>query len=69
MINSAYRFGPVRITYGDAVDLSPFYGRRITGELLHEVTDLLMSRLAELGGISPAVSEPEPDVVRIPSAG
>lgn len=40
-----------RVTYGEPIDLSEYYGRRSTPELLAEVTDLLMSRLASLGGV------------------
>ena len=72
MVNSAYKFTRVRISYGDKVDLSAYYGRRLSGELLHEVTNLLMSRLAQLGGLAPlpdATREPEPDVVKMPHAG
>lgn len=42
----------VRVTYGDPVDLAPYYDRKKTQPLLKEVTDLLMTRLAELGGIT-----------------
>jgi 1-acyl-sn-glycerol-3-phosphate acyltransferase len=41
----------VRVIYGDPVDLSAYYERKKTQALLKEVTDLLMIRLAELGGI------------------
>lgn len=41
----------VSVTYGEPIDLSEFHGRRTTPELLAEVTDLLMSRLGELGGV------------------
>lgn len=47
----------VRVVYGEPIDLSEFYGRRKSQELLREVTDLLMQRLAELGGVNAA--EPE----------
>ena len=72
MVNSAYKFRHVRISYGDAVDLSAYHGRRISGELLHEVTDLLMSRIAQLGVIPyvpAAAKDSEPDIVKMPSAG
>jgi 1-acyl-sn-glycerol-3-phosphate acyltransferase len=51
MIATLYAFGQVRITFGDPVDLTAYYGRRTSNELLQEVTDLLMGRLAALGGI------------------
>jgi 1-acyl-sn-glycerol-3-phosphate acyltransferase len=42
----------VRVIYGDPIDLSGYEGQRKSHELLAEVTDLLMRRLAELGGVS-----------------
>ena len=42
----------VRVVYGDPVDLSAYYEQKKTQALLKEVTDLLMVRLAELGGIA-----------------
>ncbi len=41
----------VRVTYGERVDLSEWYGRKATQDVLVEVTNLMMSRLAELGGV------------------
>jgi 1-acyl-sn-glycerol-3-phosphate acyltransferase len=41
----------VRVTYGEPIDLSEFHGQKTTPELLNEVTDLIMSRLAETGGV------------------
>lgn len=41
----------VRITYGEPIDLSEFYGQRLNQERLAEVTNLLMGKLAELGGV------------------
>jgi len=38
-------------TFGDPIDLSAYYGRRINQALLDEVTAVLMSRLARLGGV------------------
>ncbi|NOX53435.1 MAG: 1-acyl-sn-glycerol-3-phosphate acyltransferase [Planctomycetes bacterium] len=46
-----YTFSRVRVSYGEPVDLSAYYGRRKNHELLREVTDLLMQRLAETGGL------------------
>ena len=51
MIEPFYKFCRVRVSYGDPIDLSRYYGSRKTSELLREVTDLLMARLAELGGM------------------
>ena len=41
----------VRVTYGDPIDLTAYFERKTSPELLAEVTNLLMSRLAELGGV------------------
>lgn len=41
----------VRVTYGDPIDLSEFYGQKTTPELLTRVTDLIMYRLAKTGGV------------------
>ncbi|MGQ0637570.1 MAG: lysophospholipid acyltransferase family protein [Planctomycetaceae bacterium] len=60
MVNPFWHFTRVRIRYGDSIDLSSWYGRKLTPELLQEVTDLLMRRLAELGGV-PTAGCPAPD--------
>ncbi len=41
----------VRVSYGPPIDLSEYFGRRNSQELLIEVSNLLMSRLAEVGGV------------------
>ncbi|MFP6770224.1 MAG: lysophospholipid acyltransferase family protein [Planctomycetaceae bacterium] len=41
----------VRVSYGDPIDLSMFYGQRSSRELLSEVTKVLMAGLADLGGV------------------
>ncbi|MGE5195276.1 MAG: lysophospholipid acyltransferase family protein [Deltaproteobacteria bacterium] len=74
MVSPFYTFTRVRISYGDRVDLSAYYGRRLTAELLQEVTDLLMSRLGALGGLGPALDvrpddEPPATVLRMSNAG
>lgn len=51
MVTPFMTFCRVRVTYGEPVDLSAYYGRRINTELLEQITDLLMRRLAELGGV------------------
>jgi len=38
----------VRVIYGDAIDLSAYYGRPLTRRMLREVTALLMQRIDEL---------------------
>jgi 1-acyl-sn-glycerol-3-phosphate acyltransferase len=51
MVEPFYTFSRVRVSYGEAVDLSGYYGRRKTDDLLQEVTRRLMSQLERLGGI------------------
>ncbi len=41
----------VRVTYGEPVDLSEYSGRRLSQDTLVEVTNLLMAKLAEAGGV------------------
>lgn len=60
MVEPFLKLARVRVTYGDAIDLSAYQGRRTSQELLKQVTDLLMQRLAELGGIAcPGPDTPE----------
>lgn len=61
MVDPFFKFSRVRVIFGDAIDLSQYYGRRRTPELLQEVTDLLMARLGALGGISAVQSLPMRD--------
>jgi 1-acyl-sn-glycerol-3-phosphate acyltransferase len=51
----------VRVTYGEQVDLSEYSGRRLSQDTLVEVTNLLMAKLASLGGVEfrPAVHDVE----------
>jgi 1-acyl-sn-glycerol-3-phosphate acyltransferase len=65
MVAAATTFTRVRVNYGDPVDLSAYYGRRTSPELLQEVTDLLMGRLAALGGLE----APDTPSLRLSSAG
>ena len=51
MITPFLTRGRVRVIYGDPIDLSEFYSQRPKGEVLEQVTELMMSRLAELGGV------------------
>ncbi|MEY4187015.1 MAG: 1-acyl-sn-glycerol-3-phosphate acyltransferase [Planctomycetota bacterium] len=46
-----FRRARVRLIYGQPLDLSAWRGRRSSPELLAEVTDHIMSSLAQLGGI------------------
>lgn len=63
----------VRVTYGEPIDLSEFHKQKTTPELLNEVTDLIMSRLAETGGVdyTPVGMEDEEGADRrvVPNAG
>lgn len=51
MVTPFVTFCRVRVTFGEAVDLSAYYGRRINTALLEEITDKLMQKLAELGDV------------------
>lgn len=56
MLASFYRFSRARVDFGEPIDLSEFYGRRINQDLLQEVTARLMVELGALGGLSPQQS-------------
>jgi len=45
---------PVRIDYGPPVDLSAYQGVRVTPAILSDVSQMLMQKLAETGGVRPA---------------
>jgi 1-acyl-sn-glycerol-3-phosphate acyltransferase len=60
MVAPFVKFCRSHVTYGEPVDLSAYYGRRISQPLLDEVTHLLMSRLAQLGGFDYAPTCEEP---------
>lgn len=51
MVEPFVTFCRVDVSFGDPVDLTDYYGRRINQPLLDEVTELLMTRLASLGGV------------------
>lgn len=51
----------VRVTYGDRVDLSEYSGRRLSQDTLVEVTNLLMAKLASLGGVEFQLAVPDAD--------
>jgi len=42
------------VTYGEPIDLSDYYDHKPTPAILDEVTDILMTRLGELGGVQAA---------------
>ena len=48
MVTPFFMFRPVRVYYGEAVDLTGFYEQKISEPLLQTVTDVIMSKLAEL---------------------
>jgi 1-acyl-sn-glycerol-3-phosphate acyltransferase len=51
-IAGPYRlFRRIHVNIGAAVDLSPYYGKKITQDLLEEVTDLIMQNISKLSGI------------------
>lgn len=52
MVAPFFRFQRVRVIYGDPIDLSAFYELKPTEAVLDEVTALLMTHLAKLGGVS-----------------
>ncbi len=56
----------VRVIYGDPIDLSQYYECRKTHEILQEVTELMMTRLAELGGLIPPKADQANREVRLP---
>jgi 1-acyl-sn-glycerol-3-phosphate acyltransferase len=52
MVAPFYTRCRVMVSYGDPIDLSAYYDRKRTRTLLREVTNLLMRRLADLGGVA-----------------
>jgi len=51
MSDPFYTLSRVRVSYGNAIDLSQFHSQSTSRELLNEITELLMQRLAETGGL------------------
>ncbi len=54
MVSCFMTVSRVQLTYGDPIDLSQFYNHPKPRECFDDITNLLMSRLAELGGIDAA---------------
>jgi len=54
MTTSFLKLARVRLEYGDPIDLSAYYDRPRMRDCFDEVTNLMMHRLAILGGIDPA---------------
>ena len=57
MVAPFYSFRKVRISYGEPIDLSQWYNQRASRETLQEVTDLMMSRIAELAAEAKAFAD------------
>ncbi|WP_299465367.1 lysophospholipid acyltransferase family protein [uncultured Gimesia sp.] len=71
MVEPFYSFAETSVVYGDSIDLSAYYNRRVSRELLEEVTTFMMQRLAELGDTVYLGSESTPDqnahLIRMPA--
>ena len=52
MITPFYTLCRVRVTYGTPIDLTPWQGQRRSQELLQALTDELMHKIADLGGVT-----------------
>ena len=61
-------FTPARVfvCYGEPIDLSAYYDRRMTRELLDEVVALMMQRLAETGRLAKLPAAPESEAEEPP---
>jgi 1-acyl-sn-glycerol-3-phosphate acyltransferase len=57
MTEPFFRFPRVRVTYGDPIDVSGFLCQSLSGEVIIQVAELLMRRLADLGGVGTAAEE------------
>ena len=51
LVGSVFRPARARVIYGDPVDLSDVRGQKKTTELLAAVTERIMRRVADLGGV------------------
>lgn len=65
MVEPFFNFSRVRVIYGDPIDLSAWYDVRPSDQVLEQVTHILMSRIAKLGGftlppLAPRESSPDP---------
>ncbi|GAB4152874.1 MAG: hypothetical protein Tsb009_29020 [Planctomycetaceae bacterium] len=63
MVKSFCTFSRVRVSYGDPFDLSEYSGQRKNQQLLRKVTDFMMQKIADLGGVnitSPVKQETQP---------
>ncbi|HCO26283.1 MAG: hypothetical protein CME31_12170 [Gimesia sp.] len=70
MIEPFYSRADTSLVFGEAIDLSDYHAKRLTREVLEEVTTLMMWKLAELGETE-YLGSPRPDsqtaVIPIPS--
>ena len=51
MVRVFFKFTRTRVTYGQPMDLSRWHDVKLSHDVLAEVTDLIMSEIAKLGGI------------------
>jgi len=49
MVSSLFKPSNVRLTYGDPIDLSEHFGKKVKQEELQQITDDMMQQLAKLG--------------------
>lgn len=70
MIEPFYSRADTSLVFGEPIDLSDYHAKRLTREVLEEVTTLMMWKLAELGETE-YLGSPRPDsqtaVIPIPS--
>lgn len=70
MIAPFYTFSDTSLVYGDPIDLSGYYDRRASRDVLEEVTTLMMQRLAELGNttyLGSPVAEKNEGLIQMPA--
>ena len=69
MIEPLYTPSRVRVIYGAPIDLSLWQGQRKSQELLQALTDELMRKLADLGGVryTSAADELQPNQPEAPA--
>jgi 1-acyl-sn-glycerol-3-phosphate acyltransferase len=69
MVEPFYRFQRVRVTYGDAIDLTAGKerGRHHSPEVLQEIADSIMEHLAQLGGVEYQKEAPPPAAPATPA--
>ncbi|WP_145177528.1 lysophospholipid acyltransferase family protein [Gimesia aquarii] len=69
MIEPFYSFSNASVVYGEPIDLSDYYGRRASREVLEEVTTLMMQQLASLGDtvyLGSPTSEENKQLIQMP---